>query len=365
MKNAAKVVVASAVLVSGLGFGTASYIDSFQPNVVQAQTQRVAKFKDISSDFWARETIAWAYGNYIIDGYKDNTFRPNNKVTEAQFVKMVLLAYVDQSKMPTITGKHWAENFYQYAKKMGYPVLGLTNQGLRDKPVTREKVAEIITATQGVNYSKSDAIKYLIGNNLSTGKTSATVEGFDGKGTLTRAQAVRFIKNMKDFGKDDISARPSQPSSPSELPDVPEQEPEKPKGNVFAAKTPDQLVEVLNNMESLTEKSIVKKGYQDIVGVDLTGTYKNMGDPVISLDIEEKEKRIYVHFDNKFDAQEKAFAKEILSIYYPQSYEQAYNDLINVKDRSAIEKNYEGKYYMAGLVIDNNNKPNYTIAMSY
>lgn len=350
MKKTAKLVVASAVLVSGLGFGTASYIDSFQPSTVQAQTQRIAKFKDISSDFWARETVAWAYGNYIIDGYSDNTFRPNNNVTEAQFIKMVLLAYVDKNKLPTVAGKHWAENFYQYAKKMGYPVLGLTNQGLRDKPVTREKVAEIITATQGVNYSKSDAIKYLIGNNLSTGKTSPTVEGFDGKGTLTRAQAVQFIKNMKDFGKNEISSRPPTPSHTTQLPNVPDKEPEKVKGNVYAATTTKELQSVVESMNSFSKQSKTWIGDKTSVCVDLNGSYKSWTDPFIALDVDEKDKLIRIWIYEEFGDKQKEFIKELLSIYYPKTYEQVYKDVLNSEFGTVTEKKYDGRYFSTVLV---------------
>ena len=42
-------------------------------------------FKDISTKHWAYKDIQALVGNKITTGYKDNTFRPNQSITRAEF----------------------------------------------------------------------------------------------------------------------------------------------------------------------------------------------------------------------------------------------------------------------------------------
>ena len=56
-----------------------------------------APFKDIENH-WAQEAIHQAYGNGIIKGYEDNTFRPNNAITRAETVKMLNALFQRETK---------------------------------------------------------------------------------------------------------------------------------------------------------------------------------------------------------------------------------------------------------------------------
>ncbi|MCS7464261.1 S-layer homology domain-containing protein [Paenibacillus doosanensis] len=55
------------------------------------------KFKDVSSDAWYASTVATASYAGIIDGYEDNTFRPDAQITREELAAMVVRAmnYVD------------------------------------------------------------------------------------------------------------------------------------------------------------------------------------------------------------------------------------------------------------------------------
>ncbi|MCI9626443.1 MAG: hypothetical protein HFI90_06630, partial [Clostridia bacterium] len=50
-------------------------------------------FSDISSVEWAREGILYLSENNIINGYEDNTFRPDNSITREEFVAIIVRAF--------------------------------------------------------------------------------------------------------------------------------------------------------------------------------------------------------------------------------------------------------------------------------
>ncbi len=60
-------------------------------NVVTPPIQTI--FSDISSVEWAREGILYLSENNIINGYEDNTFRPNNSITREEFVAIIVRAF--------------------------------------------------------------------------------------------------------------------------------------------------------------------------------------------------------------------------------------------------------------------------------
>lgn len=187
-----------------------------------------ASFSDIKGH-WAETTIKWAESKGIAGGYPDGTFKPNRSVSEAEFLALLIRAY-DPSDIIEIKNKvHWADNEYAYAMKKNYPTEGLTFIPKRNIPISRESVAEIIAGTQGVNYSGRDAIHFLLGKGLAKGRSGViSIEGYEGEGTLTRAEAVAFIKNVLEKGVKDnegnpvIKPRPQQPSLKDELPPLPD-----------------------------------------------------------------------------------------------------------------------------------------------
>lgn len=47
------------------------------------------KFTDLKESHWAYNSINYLSGNNILSGYSDGTFKPNNKVTRAEFAKIL------------------------------------------------------------------------------------------------------------------------------------------------------------------------------------------------------------------------------------------------------------------------------------
>jgi hypothetical protein len=116
------------------------------------------------------------------------------------------------------TDSHWSDSVYRTVAELNYPVKGMENVTERNKPLNRLAVAEIVVGANGENYEGDNAIHYLLAHNLSKGKSSATIAGYEGDKLLTRAEAVQFIKNLIDSGMTELKARPATPSDPAKLP---------------------------------------------------------------------------------------------------------------------------------------------------
>ncbi|GAA0361696.1 S-layer homology domain-containing protein [Bacillus horti] len=197
-------------------FGILPFTSPFEKGQAAAATT----FTDIRGH-WAEGTILWATEQGIVNGFTDGTFKPNQRVTEAQFLAMVIRAY--RSDVVVQGASHWTDPFYQLGGELNYPVSGTTDSEKRNEYLLRVQVAELIAATQGVNYHQNDAIKYVLGYNLAKGTNPnhKTVLSYQGSKSLTRAEAVTFIENLVLEGKDELAARPAVASDPNLLPNIP------------------------------------------------------------------------------------------------------------------------------------------------
>lgn len=225
------------------------------------------KFPDVPKNHWAYSTIQWAVDNDVVNGYPDGTFRPSQHVTEAEFLVMFIREF---DELPNVTPKkHWADPAYKVAIDKNWPVRGVAfDSPARNTVVTRGTVAEIIAGASGVNFLGKDAIQYLLNTELSKGKTSATVEGYGADDFLTRAEAVQFIKNVKDKGLSELKERPDLPTPKEEMPP--------------AQKTiPQEIQKVATALEQYMEGKPAYEGYKVLAsdnGVSVTkGTRTGIG----------------------------------------------------------------------------------------
>lgn len=177
------------------------------------------KFSDVPSNYWAKDTIAWGVDQNIIQGYQDNTFKPDQNVTEAEFITMFINAF---EGVQETTNTYWASGYYEFAKKHNWAVNGYNDKKAASTKINRTRVAEIVTGAVGVNYSGEDAIRYMLTQGLAEGRGSTpSVSGFQGSSLLKRSEAVQFIKNLIDKGVTDVKDRPTNPSDPSDIPALP------------------------------------------------------------------------------------------------------------------------------------------------
>ncbi|WP_458120121.1 S-layer homology domain-containing protein [Paenibacillus sp. Z6-24] len=177
-------------------------------------------FSDISDKYWALETIQWGYSSGLVKGYQDGQFKPGKTVTEAEFLTMLIRSY--EPEVTASTKGNWAAPYYNRAKALNYPVKSYTALASRNQVITRAKVAEMIAAADGVNFSGNNAIRYLLAFGLANGSDSnqVSVASFKGSQPLTRAEALQFIKNFTDYGAGALLDRPQEASDPTDIPPV-------------------------------------------------------------------------------------------------------------------------------------------------
>lgn len=168
---------------------------------------KTSELTDIQ-DHWAVNAIEWGIEKGAISGYEeDHTFRPENLITEAEFISMFIGLFHPLDKAEE--GKLWSDPVYAFSAENNYPVLGQEDAEVRNQPILRSTVAEIIAAADGFHFVGDDAIEYLLLAEYSKGKTAATLEGFKGNDPLTRAEAVQFIKSLTEHEFTELYSRPA------------------------------------------------------------------------------------------------------------------------------------------------------------
>ncbi|MCY9514237.1 S-layer homology domain-containing protein [Paenibacillus apiarius] len=71
---------------------------------------------------WAESTIAQLVADHTVSGYEDSTFRPNRRVTRAEFAQMIVGAYKLKPRAGRVypdTAKHWAKDAIATAQSYG------------------------------------------------------------------------------------------------------------------------------------------------------------------------------------------------------------------------------------------------------
>jgi len=119
-------------LILGMGMILSSIAFSFAANQVA--------LSDIGSH-WAKDTILNLYGKGIIGGYPDNTYRPQNAVTTAEFLK---LALETSGIKGDYTGSPWHQQLMNTAFESG--IINDTIYNQPDGPIQRKDVAAVLAA---------------------------------------------------------------------------------------------------------------------------------------------------------------------------------------------------------------------------
>ena len=169
---------------------------------------------------WAQNTInQWVYKGDI-SGYPDGTFRPNNRITRAEFVVLVNNAmgysksgYAYFSDVPS---RYWGRNAIQTGVAAGY-ISGDGNGIFRpNDPVTRQEAAAMISRILGLKQNDSRAYRYTDSyaiSNWAKGVVGAVSEAgimagypdgsFGPNRVLTRAEAVLALDKTVNYKPSD------------------------------------------------------------------------------------------------------------------------------------------------------------------
>lgn len=157
-----------------------------------------AEFSDLTSSHWAYSQVDTLVKEGTISGYEDGSFKPDNTVTRAEFVKMIGKGNtVYNGQFPDVSADHWG---YDYIMTSGLaPVNGNFEP---DRPITRGETIDVLWNRAGApeNVPAPEFIKNQGDNKnaLAWIYTYGIVVGNDGVDlrlgdTLTRAEAAALI----------------------------------------------------------------------------------------------------------------------------------------------------------------------------
>ena len=155
-----KVIAGLLVLTIGLS-STLTYaktLDELKQEVTELKKKATEKFVDVDKNGWYLENVALLTEMAIINGYDDGSFKPNNTITKAQFIKLAVtaLGYKDIQ----LSGEYWAVNYINKAFSEGLIENKYSKDQNYDAPITRGEMAVIIAKVVDDDPSNEEIIKY-------------------------------------------------------------------------------------------------------------------------------------------------------------------------------------------------------------
>lgn len=159
---------------------------------------------------WAEKNIDKLVGLGAISGYPDGTFKPENKITRAEFTAIIVKAFnltPQRGKVFADTADHWARDSIAVAASYGIVNGYDENTFGPDDTITREQMAVMIvkaarlepveaklafTDSNSISDWAEESMAAAIGNGIISGYPDNTVRP---QGHATRSEAVTVIVN--------------------------------------------------------------------------------------------------------------------------------------------------------------------------
>lgn len=191
----------------------------FLNNIVKAQN-----YTDIAPNHWAYNYVNLLSNEGVVVGYPDKTFRPDNNITRAEFATMAIKALKQQDaeikyapEFSDVTKEHWAYNMIRKASYFDLvkgtsdgkflpeetvsraQVLSIVVNALTTEDMTPEKARQILSKSYSDYKTIPDWIVVQSGKAESLGivvKTPSNSALFDADRPASRAEVAVFLYNM-------------------------------------------------------------------------------------------------------------------------------------------------------------------------
>lgn len=126
--------------------------------------QPIVSFTDIKSSHWAYDSVIYLSEKFILNGYFDGTFKPENNITRAEFAKIIVSATgsIDPyalSSFKDINKDEWYYSYVSTAYSMGY-ITGYPDGSFRPNDnITRADICTIVNRVLKAENSSASAFK--------------------------------------------------------------------------------------------------------------------------------------------------------------------------------------------------------------
>ncbi|MEF3313130.1 S-layer homology domain-containing protein [Paenibacillus sp. GYB004] len=157
-------------------------------------------FSDLNGH-WSSESVAAAIEKGYVDGYEDQTFRPDVEVSRAEFIKMI----VASSKLPVkapVENEEWYLPFYNAAVSKGIVTNGDFPKDKLNVAISRADMAKLSLRASNEKLLSKELVD---GEAMYESTKTGLIQGMDDRGTLapegqtTRAQSVTIIQRVLDL----------------------------------------------------------------------------------------------------------------------------------------------------------------------
>lgn len=163
---------------------------------VEEQGAAAAGFKDVKDGYWAKAQIEQAVAKGYVSGFPDGTFKPEQRVSRAQFMRML----ADALKLPHVEqGSPWYQPYVAALVESGIHKISDFDAGYDSSLSRLEMVKLAVRASVAGIDTKPNAgdHNWLVFIGTQSGILAGTGAGkLDLKGTSTRAQAVAIIERI-------------------------------------------------------------------------------------------------------------------------------------------------------------------------
>ena len=192
----------------------------------------VITFKDTKPSDWYMGTVSKLIERGGINGYPDNTFKPNKEITKAEFVKTVVASLGFKEKLDT--SPHWASNYIRKAVTLGIIDIKDFSSATLDQTISRNDMAKVAVKTLEYNgekftedYSKyanqikdfnsissayKDYVLKAYAKGIITGYPDSTFKGSRG---LTRAEASTVVIRILEANERVLPEEPVEQTEPT------------------------------------------------------------------------------------------------------------------------------------------------------
>lgn len=196
---------------NGGGAGPVSRSEGSTPQLTPSPTP---SFRDMEGH-WAQREVARLAERGVVSGFPDGSFRPDEKVSRAEFVKLIAVAFdLPRGSAPEfadVGADDWFAEYVGAASAAGMVTGDENRRFMPGEPVTRQDAAVILYRCMGgaaeagkVTFSDSGDISDYAGEAVGSLAAAGLVKGtgrnrFAPLECATRAQAAVMISNVLDF----------------------------------------------------------------------------------------------------------------------------------------------------------------------
>ena len=188
--------------------------NSYARSYAQQHNLKFYAIDDINSH-WAKNTIKDFISKGYINGYQDGSFKPNNDITRAEFVKIAnrVFGFTEKGTVTfnDVRSSDWFYNEIAIAQKAGYINGKSSTTFAPNDKITRQEVAVILTNIKNNKDTNYDKLNKFTDGYKTSEWAKSSVEGAieagylngNDKGLLnpisniTRAEAVTMLSRVK------------------------------------------------------------------------------------------------------------------------------------------------------------------------